>query len=149
MGMEGGGRSGKHGYLSASSVRKLQAGNWVRGYAHLVSRTRRSVLHAAPQSRDPCVRNGPRISSAPRRKCGALRSIRGARPPLSRTQFVGILDHIGAATAGGAGGEQHETVRRKHLAREIAAHRQIIGDVTAGSIVQARERHVRGEFSPL
>jgi hypothetical protein len=36
-----------------------------------VSRTRRSVLHAAPQSRDPWrrgVHNGPRISSAPRRE---------------------------------------------------------------------------------
>src|SRR5258706_7776674 len=43
-----------------------------------VSRTRCSVLHAAPQSRDPLVKqHGPRISSAPRRKRGALRSIRG------------------------------------------------------------------------
>ena len=33
--------------------------------------------HAAPQSRDPYWRGGPRISSASRRKRGALRSIRG------------------------------------------------------------------------
>jgi len=46
----------------------------------LVSRTRCSALRAAPQSRDPQQierHDGPRISSAPRRKCGALRSIRG------------------------------------------------------------------------
>jgi hypothetical protein len=45
-----------------------------------VSRTRCSALRAAPQSRDPQQierHDGPRISSAPRRKCGALRSIRG------------------------------------------------------------------------
>ena len=46
----------------------------------VVSRTRCSVLHAAPQSRDRhkrCISLRPRLSSAPRRKCGALRSIRG------------------------------------------------------------------------
>jgi hypothetical protein len=51
--------------------------------SRLVSRTRCSVLHAAPQSRDPrrcTVQDGPRISSALRRKSGALRSIRGTHP---------------------------------------------------------------------
>ncbi len=46
----------------------------------IVSRTRCSVLYDAPQSRDPNLHlcnHGPRISSAPRRYCGALRSIRG------------------------------------------------------------------------
>jgi hypothetical protein len=45
-----------------------------------VSRTRCSVPYAAPQSRDPWairIEYGPRISSAPRRESGALRSIRG------------------------------------------------------------------------
>ena len=45
-----------------------------------VFRTRCSALRAAPQSRDPQQierHHGPRISSAPRRKCGALHSIRG------------------------------------------------------------------------
>ncbi len=52
-----------------------------------VSRTRCSVLpamrsivrYAALQSRDPWGTDGPRISSAPRRKGGALRSTRGTR----------------------------------------------------------------------
>ncbi len=38
---------------------------------------RGAARSAAPQSRDPCRLDGPRISSAPRRKRGALRSIRG------------------------------------------------------------------------
>src|SRR5476649_1109066 len=56
------------------------ADSFVKG--GFVSRTRCSVLHAAPQSRDPALakKDGPRISSAPRRKGGALRSIRGTRP---------------------------------------------------------------------
>jgi hypothetical protein len=51
-----------------------------RAQSSLVSRTRCSALYAAPQSRDPQQserHDGPRISSAPRRKCGALRCIRG------------------------------------------------------------------------
>src|SRR4051794_6998063 len=67
----------------------------------------------------------------------------------SRTQRVGILDHVGAATGGGAGREQHEALGPKYLARKIAAHRQIIRDILAGSIVQPRQRDVRGEFAPL
>jgi hypothetical protein len=68
-----------------------------------VSRTRCSVLHAAPQSRDPPqhhIRHGPRISSAPRRKGGALRSIRGTftltKPSFSqmRAQRSGVLEPI-------------------------------------------------------
>jgi hypothetical protein len=57
-----------------------------------VSRTRCSVVHDAPQSRDPSrcgVRNGPRISSAPRRKSGALRSIRGTHAVSVRCKGAG------------------------------------------------------------
>ena len=61
------------------------------GTRHPVSRTRRSALRVAPQSRDLAantVTAGRRISSAPRRKRGALRSIRGtsracAKPSLA------------------------------------------------------------------
>src|SRR4030081_3807967 len=47
-----------------------------RAAAALVSRTRCSALRAAPQSRDPHERgrDGPRISSAPRRKRGASKT---------------------------------------------------------------------------
>src|SRR5258708_8359289 len=43
------------------------------GATYLVSRTRCSVLHGAPQSRDPLRRriHGPRISSAPLARCAA------------------------------------------------------------------------------
>jgi hypothetical protein len=40
----------------------------------------RSIVRPAPQSRDldtNAMTAGPRISSAPPRKCGALRSVRG------------------------------------------------------------------------
>src|SRR4051812_9564265 len=46
------------------------------GQALLTCPGRGAACNAAPQSRDPG--DGPRISSAPRRKCGALRSIREA-----------------------------------------------------------------------
>src|SRR5256885_4465036 len=58
----------------------------------------------------------------------------------SRAQRVGILDHIGAAAGGGAGREQHKTLGGKYLAWKIAAHRQIIRDILAGSIVQPRQQ---------
>src|SRR5207245_5992409 len=51
-----------------------------RGVEGFVFGTRCSAFRAAPQSRDLCaVVVWPRISSAPRRKRGALRSIRGTR----------------------------------------------------------------------
>src|SRR5438132_7508290 len=67
----------------------------------------------------------------------------------SRAQRVGILDHIGTAASGGARGEQHEARRHEGAAREIAAHREIVGDILARRIVQPRQRHMGGEFPPL
>src|SRR5437763_10273554 len=67
----------------------------------------------------------------------------------SCAQRVGILDHIGTTSGGGAGREQHEARGRKHLAREIAPHRQIVRNVLAGSIVQPRQLHTRGEFTAV
>jgi hypothetical protein len=53
-----------------------------------VSRTRCGILHAAPQSRDPCLlmlcNHGPRLCSAPLRKSYALRCVRGTRHPFAR-----------------------------------------------------------------
>src|SRR5437016_7727600 len=60
--------------------------SWWRSLGDNVSRTRRSVLHGAPQSRDPNS-HAPRISSAPRRKRAARWAASGARscelPPPS------------------------------------------------------------------
>src|SRR5882757_7132743 len=66
-----------------------------------------------------------------------------------RTQRVGILDHIGPAAGGGAGGEQHETRGHERSTREIAAHRKIIGDVLARSVVQPRQRDMGDELAPF
>jgi hypothetical protein len=63
----------------------------------LVSRTRCSVLHAAPQSRDPdfCC-NGPRIRSAPRREDAARCAASGARKaPSLRDADIGVRDDLG------------------------------------------------------
>src|SRR3981081_2489142 len=46
-----------------------------------------------------------------------------------RTQRVGILDHIGSAAGGGAGGKQHEARRREHPGRKIYAQRKLVRDI--------------------
>jgi hypothetical protein len=70
-----------HAMISRFNFQTANAQGVLR-WMRRVSRTRCSVLHDAPQSRDPkthSIKLGPRISSAPRRKSGALRSIRGTR----------------------------------------------------------------------
>src|SRR5580658_3961732 len=65
-----------------------------------VSRTRCSVLHAAPLIRDPHphLAHGPRISSAPRRKNGALRCVRGTyRSPAPYRRHHHLVAPAGAA----------------------------------------------------
>src|SRR6185436_14171909 len=49
----------------------------------------------------------------------------------SRTQRVGILDHIPATAGGGARREQHEARRHEGPARKVTTHREIIRDVLA------------------
>src|SRR6202030_2608229 len=74
-----------------------------RGCEMSVSRTRRSVLHGAPQIRDQfflvCLR-GPRISSAPLTRCAASgerlphRVETPGQNPLLRMQAVlGLVEH--------------------------------------------------------
>src|SRR6478735_7520849 len=67
----------------------------------------------------------------------------------SRAQRVGILDHIGPAAGRRARGEQYEARSHEGAAREIAPHRQIVGDILARRIMQPRQRHMGGEFAPF
>src|SRR5437588_4526800 len=52
-----------------------------------------------------------------------------------RAQRVGIFHHIRSAAAGGARGEQHESLGGEHPAWEITADRKIVGDVLARGVV--------------
>src|SRR4051812_19018548 len=98
MGVERGEGRRQHGPFTASAGRKMQAVKWGWGYALAVSRTRCSVLHDAPLSRDPHLTCwAPALQrTTPQRAARCAAS--GARSLLSRAQRVGILDHIGAAT---------------------------------------------------
>src|SRR5215831_18984297 len=62
---------------------------------------------------------------------------------------VGILDDIGSASGRGARGKQHEALGRKRLAREIAAQREIVGNILARGVIEPRERYMRNEFAPF
>src|SRR5215813_11133914 len=72
-----------------------------------------------------------------------------ADPRLSSAKRVGILDHIWTAAGGRTRGEQHKAFGGEYPAREIAPQREIIGDILAGGVVEARQRNVRNEFAPL
>ena len=69
--------------LAKASWEYAQKAGAVRRMPKFVSRTRSSVLHDAPQSRDPQFsrkwEDGPRISSAPRREVRARCAASGAR----------------------------------------------------------------------
>src|SRR5690242_7038333 len=96
------------------SARQIASGNWAEGYARrffslspfLGGEGWGEGLH--PQLRwEMDSRRVPltRIASSMR---SDLSPHAGRGEAESRTQRVGILDHIGAAAGGGAGGEQHE-----------------------------------------
>jgi hypothetical protein len=103
---ERGGVGRQHGPLSASSEQKLQAVNWCWGYANATRHTR--LVRACALGR---------VSSTPQ-PLGPISGVSGildhplsrmmtavgvTRTKRSRTQRVGILDHIRPAAGGGAG----------------------------------------------
>src|SRR5258707_15803381 len=95
-------------HFTAPRLKKLQAANRSGGYAR-----KEPVTCLTPSYWERAGQRTVKVSEA------------------LRAQRVGILDHIGAAAGRGAGGEQHEALRRKNPAGKIAAHRQVIRDVLA------------------
>jgi hypothetical protein len=67
----------------------------------------------------------------------------------SRNQRIGFFHDIGAAAARGLGGQKDKTADGKRRRPEIAARRQIGGDVGLAGAVQARQGDVRGEAAAL
>src|SRR6266446_7927105 len=78
--------------LLPQTLKTINAGEW-----DFVSRTRCSVLHDAPQSRDPHLHrtHGPRISSAPQERCAAS----GARRWI-------LTNHLQSACLGATASQQ-------------------------------------------
>ena len=69
-----------------------------------------------------------------------------AVPPATRTARRTSRPRRSAADRGPRR-KQHEARSDEHPGREVAAHREIVGDILRGRIPKSRQRDMRGEFS--
>src|SRR3569832_844440 len=73
----------------------------------------------------------------------------GVAIDVSRTQCVGILDHVRPAARGGARREQDKSRGCKYPGREIAPHGEVVGDILIGGIALPCQRYMRNELAAL